>query len=544
MPAVSFPKEPVFADPSERVVWAELLKQLPQDAAVICNLVILEPNQRYEIDFIVAIPDVGIAVLEVKGGEVTPNEDSTFKQKDAKGSRVIDPITQATQNLYALKKFIERKSSIQHFTARPNLVFPYSDIPSSYSRPDIPRTIISDEVDLATIGNRIEVNLQAQAFRPTAIEIRAMVIALGQNLNSQKSLMELGMERENQVTALTEQQFKVLDLCKVMPRFQILGAAGCGKTFVAIEQARRRTKAGEKVLFLCYNKGLSEYLKRRFAALPESERPARVATLHSFHSQWGLTFPSDLYDNDYFDVELPTKLKEALKVIPAEDKFDVVIIDEAQDFHADWWNVVVASLKDPVKGKIYAFGDIRQGIFRRSSDIPLELAPIHLDLNLRNSVPISELAALCVEDPLTLAGLDGPPVTFIETTQEMAIAEANKIVEKLLSDGWKPGEICLIATGKKHPIHEELAEGPKKVDYWNSFFDDDQVFYGHINGFKGLERRVIVLAINGFKLENAKKDMLYTGITRARDLLFICGSRDDLRESGGKELVKSLVKYI
>ena len=222
MPAVSFPKEPVFADPSERVVWAELLKQLPQDAAVICNLVILEPNQRYEIDFIVAIPDVGIAVLEVKGGEVTPNEDSTFKQKDAKGSRVIDPITQATQNLYALKKFIERKSSIQHFTARPNLVFPYSDIPSSYSRPDIPRTIISDEVDLATIGNRIEVNLQAQAFRPTAIEIRAMIMALGQNLNSQKSLMELGMERENQVTALTEQQFKVLDLCKVMPRFQIL----------------------------------------------------------------------------------------------------------------------------------------------------------------------------------------------------------------------------------------------------------------------------------------------------------------------------------
>ena len=542
MPALSFPKEPIFADPSERVVWTELLKQLPADAAVICNLVILEPGKRYEIDFIVAIPEVGIAVLEVKGGEVTPNKDSTFRQKDAKGSREIDPITQVTQNLYALKNFLERKSSIKHFAARPNLVFPYSDIPSNYSRPDIPRFIVSDTIDLATLGSRIEGNLQSQTFRPTAIEIRAMVLALGQTLDSQKSLMELGVEREDEITLLTEQQFKILDLCKVIPRFQVLGAAGCGKTFVAIEQARRRTKAGEKVLFLCYNKGLSEYLKRRFAALPEAERPARVATLHSLPNQWGMNISSVNYDENFFDIELPTKLKVALETTPAEDKFDVVIIDEAQDFHAGWWDVVIAALKDPIAGKIYAFGDIRQGIFRHAKDIPLELAPIHLDQNLRNSIPISELAALCVEDPLTLAGLDGPPVTFIETTQESATKEAEKIIERLLLDGWKPSDICLITTGTKHDKHRALAEGSKKVDYWNSFFDDDQVFYGHINGFKGLERRVIVLAINGFKNENAKKDMLYTGITRARDLLFIVGTRDDLRESGGKELVKTLIK--
>ncbi|MEJ7744537.1 MAG: hypothetical protein WKF73_19580 [Nocardioidaceae bacterium] len=32
--------------------------------------------------------------------------------------------------------------------------------------------------------------------------------------------------------------------------------------------------------------------------------------------------------------------------------------------------------------------------------------------------------------------------------------------------------------------------------YWASFWDDDQVFYGHVLGFKGLERRVVVLAVN------------------------------------------------
>ena len=74
MPARSYPAQPLFADQSEKEVWQALIEQLPADAAVVCNLKILDTYKHYEIDFIVLVPEVGIAVIEVKGGNVTPNE--------------------------------------------------------------------------------------------------------------------------------------------------------------------------------------------------------------------------------------------------------------------------------------------------------------------------------------------------------------------------------------------------------------------------------------------------------------------------------------
>ena len=171
------------------------------------------------MDFIILWPEVGVAVLEVKGGNVTPNEDATFTQKDAKESREIDPMGQATSNAYELKRFLGKKSSIQNFSARPSVVLPYADIPSSYSRPTIPRTVIHDHVDIVSLADRIMKDLLSHHFRPSALEIHAILGALSVPLAQQKSLTELGLERENQVVALTEQQFAILDLCIAMPKF-------------------------------------------------------------------------------------------------------------------------------------------------------------------------------------------------------------------------------------------------------------------------------------------------------------------------------------
>ncbi len=52
-------------------------------------------------------------------------------------------------------------------------------------------------------------------------------------------------------------------------------------------------------------------------------------------------------------------------------------------------------------------------------------------------------------------------------------------------------------------------------------------------GFKGLERPVVVLAVNGFKDPNRAKEMLYVGLSRARTLLLVVGSRAVLEQVGG-----------
>jgi hypothetical protein len=537
----SYPAEPIFADPSERVVWEALMKQLPIDAAIICNLKILEANLEFEMDLVVLWPEIGAAVIEVKGGHVTPNEDSTFTQKDAHETREIDPMGQATKNMHALKRYLGLKSSMQHFAARPVVVLPYADIPSAYSRPTIPRTSIHDDVDLAVIGDRIVKDMLNQNFRPTALEILAILNSLSVPLTAQKSLMDLGQEREDHVVQITEEQFAILDLCKAMPKFSILGSAGCGKTYVAIEQTRRRAEAGDRVLFLCYNYGLSDYIRRRFESFPENQRPTHIGTLHSLGNKWNMPFEVEQSD-DFWDSKLPALLVEHLKTMPDDLKYDTVVIDEAQDFHADWWSVVTASLKDVEKGRIYAFGDIRQGIFRQATDIPLQETKLHLTKNLRNSLPIAELAALCVEEPLQLSGLDGPPVRWIETSTEGAEVAADAEVNRLISQGWNPGDICVLTTGSRHAIQRQDGQGALSRVYWRKFFEEEATYHCTTTGFKGLERRVVILAVNGWKNLDRKKDILYTSVTRARDLLIICGSKEEITQAGGKEFFKKLTK--
>ncbi|GGF35433.1 hypothetical protein GCM10007298_34080 [Williamsia phyllosphaerae] len=70
--------------------------------------------------------------------------------------------------------------------------------------------------------------------------------------------------------------------------------------------------------------------------------------------------------------------------------------------------------------------------------------------------------------------------------------------------------------------------------------DNDDIFYGHVLGFKGLERRVIILALNESTPRDRSKERLYVGLSRARDQLVICGDPEFVREVGGPELASRL----
>lgn len=57
--------------------------------------------------------------------------------------------------------------------------------------------------------------------------------------------------------------------------------------------------------------------------------------------------------------------------------------------------------------------------------------------------------------------------------------------------------MALLSTGSRHPEQVERQTDGHEA-YWASFWDTDteQVFYGHVLGFKGLERAAVVLALN------------------------------------------------
>ena len=62
------------------------------------------------------------------------------------------------------------------------------------------------------------------------------------------------------------------------------------------------------------------------------------------------------------------------------------------------------------------------------------------------------------------------------------------------------------ATGHRHPVQVERTDFHDQEGYWRTYWDDD-VFYGHVLGCKGLERRAVVLCLNesgDFRLARAE----------------------------------------
>ena len=80
-----------------------------------------------------------------------------------------------------------------------------------------------------------------------------------------------------------------------------------------------------------------------------------------------------------------------------------------------------------------------------------------------------------------------------------------------------------LTTGSRHPVQKEIVETEGIAAYWDQFFAAEDVFYGHVLGFKGLERPAVVLCLNGFRDPQRAIDMLYVGMSRATTKLIVVG---------------------
>ena len=106
---------------------------------------------------------------------------------------------------------------------------------------------------------------------------------------------------------------------------------------------------------------------------------------------------------------------------------------------------------------------------------------------------------------------------------EDALGVADDEVEALLDAGWRPENVCLLTTGHRHPVQLERTEFHDQDGYWKTFWDEDDVFYGHVLGCKGLERRAVVLCMNESTVRDRARERLYVGMSRATDMLVVVG---------------------
>jgi len=120
---------------------------------------------------------------------------------------------------------------------------------------------------------------------------------------------------------LLKEQTIVLDFTDQNQTVAINGAAGTGKTLVAVEKAKRLAKEGDRILFLCFNNPLKEYLEKK----------------HSYKNVFYKTIDKFISDDlcDGHGVDYDKGLSRLLELCNNENEslpYKHVIIDEGQDF--------------------------------------------------------------------------------------------------------------------------------------------------------------------------------------------------------------------
>ncbi len=530
------PEEPAFPpdNGAERTVWEALRDGLPDEAALFADVGIQVDGREHEIDLLVAWPGVGLAAIEVKGGAVF-RRDGAWWQGGGENRHRIDPVRQVQDARHALQRLIERnnlgsaRARFAHLVALPAV-----RVGPDWASADLPRPMLVGRDDLSSIARRVREAIEDEGagFAPLApSDLEPLVELLAGAFPSQLEVLAAAAETEDRLDQLTHDQAALLDNLAAFRRFQVIGGAGTGKTWLALEQTRRRARAGDRVALLCYSRGLGRYLERVTKQWPARERPAWVGLFHDLPISWGAPPGAD-DDSDYWERVLPAQLGELASRRSPDELFDSVVVDEAQDFGEAWWPSLLRCLRDPVQGRLYVFLDEAQRVFDRDGHVPIDVDPVLLDQNLRSTRQIAQLCGSLRDGITRPRGMDGARVRVVDVPYDEAVHAADDVVDALLAEGWAPGQVALLTTGRRHPVQVELV-GDGWDAYWDDFFAETEAFYGHVLGFKGLERSVVVLAVNGFHDAERARRLLYTGMSRARLMLVVVGPRAEIERIGG-----------
>lgn len=327
---------------------------------------------------------------------------------------------------------------------------------------------------------------------------------------------------------LTSPQKKVLAALCNNNYCHVKGGAGTGKTIISMALAKKYAEQGRQVLYVCYNKALAEALKRRF--------PQRKFKISSFY-QLGTLFGRNLnfVGTGGFERTRADATLEAMAMkIPGNQKFNVLIVDEAQDLTNRNLRILFSLLKSD--RKVILFSDAEQTIFSyENSDgwdyneaslfQDAEVSQLRLEMNYRNAKPIHARISQ-YEDQKTLAYFDDDtlgrptvPVTMISKD------DVHKTLCRLLTDN-APGDIAVL-TFEKDAVSELTrfidSQGRNvsfttNVSEWEN---GNKILKTTVQSFKGLEANVVLLFASNF--EHANNQLKYVGESRAKYELYIVG---------------------
>lgn len=190
----------------------------------------------------------------------------------------------------------------------------------------------------------------------------------------------------------------------------IRGVAGSGKTLILIYRARllARNFPQRRLLLTCYGRALAGHLRRMLENVPNVEVAHIDRIASRFVRDAGMRHPGYEDGGDAFWRMALTAQAQLM-----DERYDGVLVDEAQDFSTDMLRFARGLLKDPNDGDLVIVADAAQKIFKtnfswQSAGIRASGRTRILRINYRNTKEILGFAHAFLLSGGTITADDTP----------------------------------------------------------------------------------------------------------------------------------------
>jgi hypothetical protein len=602
---------PATASQGERNVH-QLLARLPEDCVIY-----YEPNiNGRHPDFVVIIPRLGVLVIEVKGWYAKHlrqiDADTVLLDRDGIETREKHPEKQVREYLFALMGIARKHVWSQSLLHRDGSYegrfrFPFAPLvvlsnisESSLTDNEIDaynwdrlfpgdRTVRRDQLDLfSTLAGEALVEALRPFIQPSwpfpklgeeeVKALRAVIhpeILLGDKVSIDR-LLRSGRVLDDQqdvVQILDLQQEEHAQALGDGHRI-VYGVAGSGKTVLLLARAKRlaETRSG-RILVTCYNRILAVWMAAQLRDFPR----VTVMNFHAIASECGFKF---VWGRDRDGEEWGTRFLAFLGEEPGgNDKYDAILVDEAQDFEPSWFRCLLASMNDPEDGDLLIVADGCQSLYGRSKVSWSQLGikargrtisgNFQLDRNYRNSreiIALAESFACSTGEPDDLDAIQsvrvnmshcerstGASPTLIECrSREDELLEVERLIAQLLDGTWDGRRVGKLAAHEIAILYPRASGGEKQLlraftkhlnetvpAVWLSSGSssrnragDDALKIQTIHSAKGLQYRAVII-MWADKMPRVKEPrdeyiterrLLYVAMTRAISFLAMTAS--------------------
>lgn len=542
---------------AEKVLYQEIQEQFrDKNWYVIYNTDFINNEaEENQIDFLVLAPGKGIINLECKGNGYTPDGPDKFRFNGTLKFPLIQSMGAVCNFYRTVQETLFPNTNWTHFARA--VIFPLSEFQDQngqkydflnnpiYTRSDLKNGGLVRIVEnaLNAIIHRIP-NLPRltqeraeqvfEKFTAAGVEI-PVEFAQAPAPTSSLTLFDQG---EQAMSALLTMEQRMM-LCFIdKPEsvyVHIQGPAGTGKTWIAMAAAQHYAKQKKRVLYVCYNKLLAAYIRRKF----KGENALQELSIYNFHKLHGLCFdsfqqggPLAEYGQRYLEEVALHGFKKDFR------KFDVILVDEAQDLKTDMINFLRALAIPQKNRKFVLFSSTEQTIYEKNwqiENLNFEFPCISHSLyyNLRNTNQIFTYTADIVDlsgiytneikgydvEKLSLSRqeLNDKILALLDQSVGRKVAILGDDKELLRSLGSEIGPFSLLGyLPQEDNSAVEFNQSQENLRQWLRG-EKNRIWISTIHAFKGLEADQVILLLGNPAIQEQEENKLdYIGASRAK----------------------------